>query len=188
MKANAEKREWRLNAGERGRNNVGEMNSSPVPTSRPTSRPPGMTVVSDDDDSSVGTASSDTFTADAVDDDSIGPLPFIPPRQQRNRIQQPSGSPTGAPEGARTGPETQSRCSRRVADGIKAKPRLIADPKFGNILSIEDPNPIFDVLHGNRQTPVLASLARTTRSERKYKAHRDRRVSEYEEHTLNTMD
>ena len=167
---------------------VQEMNSSPVSTSRPTSRPPGMTVVSDDDDSSVGTASSDTFTADAVDDDSIGPPPFIPPRQQRNTRQQPSGSPTGAPEGAGTGPEPQLRRSRRVADGIKAKPRLIADPKFGNILSIEDPNPIFDVLHGNRQTPVLASLARTTRSERKYKVQRDRRVAEYEEHTLNTMD
>ena len=154
---------------------IQEMNSSSTPTgispSRPAGRPPGMAVVSDDDDSSIGTVSSDNSVTSAVDDDSVGPPPLLPvhPRQQRNPRQQPRGAPTCAPEGARAGPEPQLRRSRRVADGIKARPRLVADPKFGNISSIEDPNPIFDVLHCNRQTPVFVSLARTTRSERKYK-------------------
>ena len=159
---------------------IQEMNSTPTPTgtspSHPTGRPPNGALISDDDDSSVDTASSENSV------DSIGPPPLLPahPRTQRNRA--------NAPEGATATPEPQLRRSRRVAEGIKAKPRLISDPKFGNILSIEDPNPIFAVLHGNRQTPVLASQARITRSERKYKVQRDRRVAEYEEHMLNTMD
>jgi hypothetical protein len=195
---------------------IQEMNSTPTPTgtspSHPPGRPPNGALISDDDDSSVDTTSSENSV------DSIGPPPVLPvhPRQQRNPKHQPSNSPTSAPEGATTVPEPQLRRSRRVADGIKARSRLvgdattvpdpplrrskrvadgiearsrlIGDPKSGNILSIEDPNPIFAVLHGNRQTPVLASQARTTRSERKYKAQRDRRVAEYEEYTLNTMD
>lgn len=64
--------------------------------------------------------------------------------------------------------------------------RLVEDPTWNTSSSV-DPNR-FPVLSGTRQTPVLASLARAPRSDKRYRAQYVRRTREYEEQTLNLLD
>ena len=104
-----------------------------------------------------------------------------------------------APEGANDGSGTDDgsvandglnpQVRRLMRVGRRKPPaRYMADPRFGNILSIEDPTAPFTVLHGPRQTPVLASMTRIKQSDCRFQAQLDRRISEYEEFTLNTID
>ena len=163
-----------------------ELRTSPPSSSPSPSNDPNLPLVSDDDYSSD--------SSDDDDDDSIPP-PDSPPSQPSASLRQ---APEGVPippvplrrsrrvmEQQVAPPESQVRRSRRDMKGTK---RLVADPRFGNMLSIEDPNATFTVLNGSRQTPILASQARVQRSDRRYQSQYDRRTAEYEEYTLNTMD
>lgn len=104
----------------------------------------------------------------------------------------PSTAPTTNPISSPSSPEGDTiplvRRSRRENKGTRRGPTLIEDPNWNYTSIDEDPNATFAVLHGTRQTPVLASPARVARSDRRYQAQFNRRVNEYEEFTLNTMD
>ena len=162
-----------------------ELRTSSPSFSPSPSNDPNLPLVSDDD-----------YSSDSSDDDDSSIPPLDPPPSP------PSASLRQAPEGALippvpprrprrvmeqrvAPPDPQVRRSRRV---IRERKRLVADPSFGNMLSIEDPNATFTVLNGSRQTPILASQARVQRSDRRYQSQYDRRTAEYEEYTLNTMD
>ena len=91
---------------------------------------------------------------DSVDNDGINP-PVCCLRQV-DHGQQPQANDGVNPQVCRL---------RRVAHG-NPPAKYMTDPRFGNVLSIEDHTAHFTVLHGMRQTPVLVSMARIKQSDR----------------------
>lgn len=183
-----------------------DIESEGSPTDTPTAPPTNnrrSPLFPDDEESSAGLQDSDDDSFGGLDepggDDGIGnsspegaPIPHPTP------IPTPTPRPTAVPT-VPEGANVQQRRSGRNRKPVDRNWGLHEHPQFNACYNITtlDVKPLyrhtadleqFACTFGPKQPPVLASMARHSRSDRKYEAQFNRRVAEFEEASLNNLD